>query len=190
MAKAYYHTQESVDEYIRLARDVNGDGIISKLKNYLPDNSTLLELGSGPGTDWQILDQSYQVTGSDLSLVFLDHLRKSFPKGTFLHIDAVSLETHASFQGIYSNKVLHHLTDDQLKSSIQRQCDILNPGGIICHSFWKGEGSETFNGMFVNNHLEEGLRAHFGMHFDILALESYAEFKADDSLLLIGKKAL
>ncbi len=188
MSTNYYKTKESVEEYIHLAKDVNGGELIKKLKKYLPSNSTLLEIGSGPGTDWNILNEDYQVTGSDNSKEFLSHLKSSNPKGQFIELDAITLNTHETFDGIYSNKVLHHLEDDELQSSIKRQFEILSTNGIICHSFWKGEGSEVFKGMFVNYHTEAELRELFEPNFDILLLESYAEFEEGDSLLLIAKK--
>lgn len=72
--------------------------------------------------------------------------------------------------------------------SIKRQHELLNEGGIICHSFWKGEGTEVFKGMFVNYHTENALKDYFKEYFEILLLESYMEFEEGDSVLLIGKK--
>ena len=184
----YYHTKESVDEYIRLAKEVHGGALIEKLKNYLPVDSQVLEIGSGPGTDWYILEQDYQVTGSDNSTQFLSHLQYSYPAGNFIELDAVTLDTPEKFDGIYSNKVLHHLKDQELIDSIQRQYELLNDNGIVCHSFWKGEGSEIFKGLFVNYHLESALIKFFEEFFEILLLEPYAEFDEGDSLLLVGKK--
>lgn len=184
----YYKTKESVEEYIRLAKDVNGGELIKKLKQFLPSNATLLEIGTGPGTDWNILKGDYQVVGSDNSQEFLKHLRANYPTGSFLELDAVTLITYKKFEGIYSNKVLHHLRDDELIDSIKRQYDILEPNGIVCHSFWQGEGSEIFKGLFVNYHSESALRTFFEGHFEILMMEQYAEFEEADSLLLIAKK--
>jgi trans-aconitate methyltransferase len=186
----YYHTERSVQEYITLAKDVNGLDLILQLNKILPQESSLLELGSGPGTDWKILDEYYNVTGSDYSREFLKHLTSTYPDGDFLHLDAATLDTSKKFDGIYSNKVLHHLTDSQLQQSVQRQRGVLNQGGIICHSFWKGEGSETFKGMFVNYHREPALRALFGECFEIISVSAYKEFEANDSLLLIAKKRI
>tara|TARA_R110002124_G_scaffold2112_2_gene13976 strand:- start:10244 stop:10480 length:237 start_codon:yes stop_codon:yes gene_type:complete len=70
----YYKTKESVVEYIQLAKDVNGKELIEKLELVLPSQSSLLEIGSGPGTDWEILDKPYKVVGSDNSNEFLKHL--------------------------------------------------------------------------------------------------------------------
>ena len=184
----YYKTKESVQEYIRLAEGVNGKDLINRLKKTLPLNSTLLELGSGPGSDWEILNQSFHITGSDTSTQFIEYLKIQNPKGEFLEIDAVSLSIDEKFDGIYSNKVLHHLNDEELRASILRQHEILNNRGILCHSFWKGEGSEIFKGLFVNYHLKENISSFFNELFEILILEDYAEFEKGDAMVLIGRK--
>jgi trans-aconitate methyltransferase len=188
MAGEYYKTKQSVEEYIHAAKGFSGKELIAKLKEFLPHNSTLLEIGSGPGTDWEILSQSYEVIGSDNSLEFLEHLMNKNPQGEFLELDAVTLRTSRKFNGIYSNKVLHHLTNDELIDSAKRQYDLLNPGGVICHSFWKGEDSEVFKGLFVNYHSEEDLTKIFGNYFKMLSIQKYQEFEKADSILVIGKK--
>ncbi|MEQ9299799.1 MAG: class I SAM-dependent methyltransferase [Cyclobacteriaceae bacterium] len=188
MEGEYYKTQASVQQYIRMAEGFNGGELITQLKQVLPLNLTVLEIGSGPGTDWNILNETYVVTGSDNSAVFIEHLRKSYPDGQFLELDASTLATDQRFDGIYSNKVMHHLTNDQLAQSVNNQAKLLNSKGIICHSFWKGEGSEVFKGLFVNYHTENGLRDAFGLHFDVISVMPYEEFEAGDSLLLIGRR--
>jgi cyclopropane fatty-acyl-phospholipid synthase-like methyltransferase len=188
MEENYYKTIDSVEEYIRLAKDVNGSDLIEKFKRFLPSNAIILEIGTGSGTDWNILNQDYTVIGSDNSQDFLSHLVSSNPSGRFVELNAITLNIDENFDGLYSNKVMHHLKDNELINSIKRQHEILNPDGIICHSFWKGTGSEIFKGLFVNYHLEKVLREYFEKYFEILVLESYAEFEEADSLLLIGQK--
>jgi cyclopropane fatty-acyl-phospholipid synthase-like methyltransferase len=184
----YYKTKKSVEEYIRLAKDANGGGLIQKLHEYLPSDSVLLEIGSGPGTDFKILKQLYKVVGSDFSKEFLIHLTSTYPTDEFLNIDATTLNTDKKFDGIYSNKVLQHLSDEALRKSVARQADVLSDHGIICHSFWKGAGNEVFKGLFVNYQTSDSLNHMFKAHFEILLLESYCEFEKGDSLVLIGKK--
>lgn len=184
----YYQTRESVKEYIQMAKGVDGRQLIDKLKQFLPAHSNVLELGSGPGTDWKLLIKTYQTVGSDNSEEFLRHLKVTNPEGRFLELDAVTLDTKHKFEGIYSNKVLHHLADEDLSKSILRQHELLKPGGIICHSFWTGEGSETFKGLFVNYHTFSSLKRFFGAYFDLLLTEPYAEFETEDSLLMIAKR--
>ena len=188
MKAEYYKTKETVEEYIKLAKDVNGQQLIEKLEQVLPSNSTLLEIGSGPGSDWKILNQSFNVIGSDNSTEFLNHLVANNPTGEFLELDAITLLTDKKFDGIYSNKVMHHLTDNELLDSNKRQFEILKTNGIICHSFWKGEGSEIFKGLFVNYHNEASLREFYKEYFEILSIQKYKEFEDGDSLLLLGRK--
>jgi trans-aconitate methyltransferase len=85
------------------------------------------------------LSDTYQVTGSDDSQEFLNHLQQTYPRGEFLNIDAATIVTDKKFHGIYSNKVLHHLKNEELISSVQKQSDVLHADGIVCHSFWKGK---------------------------------------------------
>jgi len=188
MSGAYYNTKESVREYIKHAKGFNGIQLIERLQKVLPIDSVLLEIGSGPGTDWEILKKSYDVIGSDNSKEFLTHLISEYPNESFLELDAITLKTNKTFDGIYSNKVLHHLRDNELTNSIKRQYEILNPSGIVCHSFWKGEGSEVFKGLFVNYHTETTLKVFYQTHFEILLIETYKEFEDGDSLLIIAKK--
>jgi len=188
MDSNYYNTKESVDEYIKLAKDVNGAQLIEKLKKILNSGSLVLEMGSGPGSDWKILSGHYRVIGSDNSTEFLNRLIIDNPNGEFVNLDAITLTTDKKFDGIYSNKVLHHLKDKELESSIIRQYKILHHNGIICHSFWKGTGTEIHKGIFVNYHTDSDLKNIFDKYFDILILEEYKEFEDNDSILLIGKK--
>lgn len=187
MSNNYYHTKESVDQYIKMAEGYNGKHLIEILKEYTsgPD---VLELGSGPGTDWDLLNNDYKVTGSDNSEEFLKRLKSKYPNGEFLKLNARTLLTDRKFHTIYSNKVLHHLNDQELEQSVKRQSEVLLSAGVICHSFWKGEGSENYDGMFVNNHTKESLMDYFGAYFQILKLEAYQEFESNDSLYLIAKK--
>lgn len=189
MQADYYNTKETVKEYIQLAKDVNGKSIIQALENHLSKNSTILEIGSGPGSDWNILNNSYNTVGSDNSLEFIKHLRKENPNGTFLELDAISLKTNKKFDAIYSNKVLQHLTNNDLLKSIKRQSEVLNTVGIVCHSFWKGERSEVFKGLFVNYQTKKNLVSSFSSKFEILEISEYQEFEANDSLLIIAKKS-
>jgi len=190
MSDRYYHTKASVEEYIKMAEGYDGKELIEVFEKYLPTQSTLLELGSGPGSDWQLLSQHFHVIGSDNSKEFIKRLVEKFPVGEFHKLDASTLPIDKTFDGIYSNKVLHHLTDQELDSSISRQYEILNEGGIICHSFWEGEGSEVFKGLFVNYHTEAELTKLLEEKFEILHLEKYKEFEEDDSIFLVARKGV
>jgi len=188
MTDHYYLTKQTVNEYIKMAKGFDGRDLIEKLKGFLPEHSSVLELGSGPGVDLEILSETYDVTGSDFSQHFLDFISSKLPEVGLLLLNAVTLNTQKNFDCIYSNKMLQHLTNDALQLSIKKQSSILNNGGIVCHSFWKGEECYEMKNALFNHHLEEDLDEFFSPHFEILLLEAYEEMEEDDSILFIGKK--
>jgi trans-aconitate methyltransferase len=184
----FFDTEKGVDEYIKMAEGYDGAELIKILQEYLDEKSTVLELGMGPGKDLDILSKTFTVTGSDNSQVFLDKYRKENPKADLLKLDAVTLSTNRTFDCIYSNKVLHHLTREDLKKSIQRQSEIVNPRGIAFHSFWKGDKDENYDGMLFTKYQIDELKEIIGNSFDILAMNIYTEMEKDDSILAILKK--
>ena len=188
MSTNYYDSEKFVNEYVQMAADVDSHSLIREFEQYLTARSKVLEIGTGPGTDYAILSKRFDVLGSDYSVSFLNYLNKKYPKGRFIELNAITLDIDQSFDGIYSNKVLHHLSDKDLRTSISRQASILQPGGVIGHSFWKGEGDELFKGMLVNYQNKASFQALFGKYFDILLLKDYTEFEENDSIFLVARK--
>lgn len=185
MSNDFYLSKQGVKEYLQLSSDSDSSFIVAKFKNYLNDGDQILELGSGPGRD---LFQLENVIYSDFSPLFIELLKKKFPDNKILKIDAVSIQSDEVINAFYSNKVLHHLSDDELKQSFSRQNELLQKGGIICHTFWAGNKSEEFKGLLFNHHTSDELNKWLSKTFDILVLEEYEEFVPGDSLLLIARK--
>ncbi len=189
MSDKYYHTKESVEEYIKLSKGYDGSRLINVLTKHLPAGSTVLELGSAEGKDIVLLkSHNYRVVGSDYSKEFLEVLKKKCPETELLRLNASTLTTDKSFDAIYSNKVLHHLTDEELISSFKRQHELLNNGGLVCHSFWLGAGDEEFKGMYVNYHTSKDLTITLSSLFEILYSETYPEMEKDDSFFIVARK--
>lgn len=186
----FYADPKNVEAYMEMAVGYDGKELIELLHQYLPAGSSVLELGMGPGVDLDFLSQRYQVTGSDRSPIFLERYRQKNEHADLLQLDAVTLETERHFDAIYSNKVLHHLTREELQGSFQRQAKILNPNGILLHSFWYGESEEAMHGLQFVYYTEQTLRACVGDAFDIVALRKYTEMDEDDSLYIILRKRL
>ena len=67
-----FDTVKGVEQYVKMAEGYNGAELIKILHKHLSENSTVLEIGIGPGKDMDMLKKSYAVTGSDHSRVFLD----------------------------------------------------------------------------------------------------------------------
>ena len=184
----YYHEEKNVEEYIRLAKGYEGQKVINELILHLPEHSSLLELGMGPGTDLENLQKTYKATGSDYSEIFIERYRKTHPSADLLVLDALTLSTDQKFQCIYSNKVLMHLTRSELSQSIKRQVEILEPRGIICHSFWWGEKEENYDGLLFVYYTTKELQRIFSDSFQVLKVARYQEFEPDDSIYIIGRK--
>jgi trans-aconitate methyltransferase len=184
----YFDDKNNVDEYIKMADGYDGRELIDRLIHYLKPGSSVLELGMGPGKDLDILLEKYQATGSDSSTIFLDMYKKKAPNFKLLQLNAITLETDQKFDCLYSNKVLHHLSSEELKFSIKKQPDLLNERGIIMHTFWAGEGEEFYNGLRFVYYTQQELTELFQKHFSILENSLYKEEKKDDSIRLIVQK--
>jgi len=183
----FYDKPENVKKYIRMCEDYDGNNIYQSLSKHLPGKSTLLELGSGAGFDIEYLKKYYSVTGSDLSDEFLKICKNKYPEIHFLKLDALRLEVDKIFNCIYSNKVLHHLTEKELTQSLQQQVKTLTPNGLVAHSFWLGEENQEMDGLLFTYYNKEHLLSIISESFEILSALSYKEFEEDDSLFLIAR---
>ena len=184
----YFDDPRNVQNYIDMAEGYDGQDLVDALTIFLEAGAEVLELGMGPGVDLDLLSQHYQVTGSDTSRVFLDRYRGNHQGADLLLLDAETIQTSRRFAGIYSNKVLHHLSSEQLQTSFLRQQAVLLPEGIALHSFWLGDGEEFIDGLRFRYYSEDYLHALVESNFTILESTRYKEFEADDSLYLIIKK--
>ena len=184
----FYDDINNVKQYMSMAEGYDGRGLIEALKEYLHEGASVLELGMGPGKDLEILKESYNATGSDYSQVFVDLYKEKNPKADVVQLDAVSLPNIKTFDGIYSNKVLQHLTVHDLKISIQRQAQVLNEKGVVFHSFWYGDSEEDYDGLRFVYYTEEMLKALFETSFEVVLVARYKEVDADDSVYIIGRK--
>jgi len=186
----FFDDEKNVKSYIEMADGYDGKNLIDILKKYLNPGASLLELGMGPGKDLDMLKEDYRVTGSDLSQIFIDRYEKVNPGADLLLLDAVAIETDRTFDSIYSNKVLHHLTKGALLKSMKRQKEVVHKDGILLHSFWKGDKTEEFEGLFFQYYLGDELRRSFEPHFDILHIASYTEMEDNDSIVVVLKNSL
>jgi cyclopropane fatty-acyl-phospholipid synthase-like methyltransferase len=184
----YYNTKKGIKEYIKRSEDWDGSKLIKILKKHLPKKSTLLELGIGPGRDFDILKKTYMVTGSDSSQVFLDRYKKNNKNADLLQLDAVTIRIDRKFDCIYSNKVLHHLTKAELKKSFARQKEALNQNGIVFHCFWKGDKVEKKRGLLFMYYEMDVLKKIIGNNFDIIEIKAFTEMEKDDSVYVVLKK--
>ena len=185
---SYYEDRENAEQYIKMAEEYDGAKLIDVLKQHLVSGSTVLELGMGPGTDVDLLTETYVVTGSDYTQTFLDIYRATHPAADLLQLDAETIDTKRMFNCIYSNKVLHQLTQEGLRASFARQHAILTNRGLLMHSFWHGDESGDHGGIHYEYYTEAALLALAGTQFELIASARYAEMGEDDSFYVLLRK--
>jgi trans-aconitate methyltransferase len=173
---------------MRMADGYDGRELVEVLKNHLPADSTILELGMGPGKDLDMLSKDYKVTGSDNSNIFLDMYQKKNPNADILNLDAISLATNRKFDCIYSNKVLHHLKRSDLYLSFEQQYERLQEKGMLLHSFWLGTTEEEHHGLRFVYYMEDELIKMTEHRFTIIETKRYKEMEADDSFYILFQK--
>ena len=185
---SFYQSKEGVTQYIKMAEGYDGRELVTILAEHLDADSCVLEIGMGPGVDLDLLSAHFTVTGSDFSSVFLDRYKKNHPDADLIQLDAISMNTDRRFDAIYSNKVLHHLEDEELRQSLQRQHSKLHPAGLVLHSFWYGDRTEEHAGMKFHYRNEAFLRDVFSPFYEILQLKLYAEMEENDSIYMLARR--
>ena len=181
----YFDDPQNVEEYIRMAEGYDGQEFVPILCKYLKDGADVLELGMGPGKDLDLLSAHFRVTGSDSSRVFIERYRKTHPEADLLLLDAVTMDLHRTFDGIYSNKVLSHLTEKDLAVSLQRQARALNRGGILFHTFWYGDGEEIYSGLRTVYYTQASFYQIAERELRIIEWERYTEIEEGDSFYAV-----
>jgi len=184
----YYEDQDKIEKYIKFEPSHDGSMLVEKLVAALPEGATVLELGMGPGKDFKRLSRHFEMTGSDLSKLFLELFRQHDNKADLLHLDARTLDTDRTFDGIFSNKALIHLRDKELRQSFRRQHAVLNDAGLILHSFWHGDGEEEYSGLRLVNRTGQDLQNLLDGLFDIIEIGRHAKMADDDSVYVLASK--
>lgn len=187
----YYKDEKNVAQYKEMLEGYDNSMLIEKLKDYLPAGSTLLELGMGVGLDLDELSKQYEVTGSDSSPIFVNEYKKRNTRARVLILDAAHIDIHETFDCIYSNKVMQHLTLEAFKKSLLEQKAHLNAQGILFMTLWYGTYQEEWlldGQILFTYYTEEDIKRIVGDDFDIEKLERYTESDEGDSMLVVLRK--
>jgi len=187
-ALGYYDHRRNVEKYIAMMSGFDYSALIEAVFDHLQSGKTLLELGMGAGIDFSLLKKAYTATGSDNSKAFLDAYRKKDPSAPLLRLDAATIDTPQTFDYIYSNKVLIHLSNDALKTSFKNQAARLNDNGMVFHTFFWGHDEEHHHGLFFNQHTPETVIEAAKNWFTPVCSVRYTEIEPDDSFYIVLKK--
>ena len=180
-----YDTPDGVEKYAAMAEGYDGRTHIERLNELLTPGAAVLELGMGPGVDLDMLARTFTATGSDHSQAFLDRYALIRPEADLMRLDAITIDTDRRFDAIYSNKVLHHLSVDELRRSLERQAEIIKPEGLLLHGIWAGTTSEQHGGLYDQRYTPETFAAIVPPTLQVAECRYYQEMTADDSLRII-----
>ncbi len=184
----FFDSKKNVEDYIKMVEGSDGSELIDTLKTYVASGRSVLEIGMGPGKDLDILSKSFTAIGSDNSQVFLDLYHEKNPGADLMLLDAVRMDTERTFDCIYSNKVLHHLTQKELEQSLKKQRQVVKDNGILFHSFWHGDKIEFHHGLRFTFYTEETIFPMIPKGLKILEFTVYKEFEKNDSFYLVLQK--
>lgn len=112
--------------------------------SYLAPESTILDLGCGPGRDSKFfVDKGYEVIGIDISPQMIALARNSVPQANFLVSDIESLKlNNESIDAIWASASLLHVSKKAMSGVVENLYRILKPEGIFYVSMKKGSREE------------------------------------------------
>ena len=183
-----YETKNGVEEYIKMCEGYDNSNFKDLILKHLNIGSSILEVGMGPGNDFEWLSKYYNITGSDYSKVFIDRAKIRFPKDEFIILDGITLKTNKKYDGIYSCKVYQHFELELVEKALKRQSEMLNNEGVVIHSFWIGDTVFDDGDMCAIYHNKDKLLAIINKYFILLEQVVYEEFEPHDSIFILAKK--
>ncbi|MBI1862534.1 class I SAM-dependent methyltransferase [Candidatus Microgenomates bacterium] len=117
---------------------------VDKMEKLLPPDAKVLDAGCAYGRDAnEFFERGFNVVGVDLSEELLAKGHNKFPKVTLKHMDVRKLEfPNETFDGVWCNAVLLHLTDPDIEKSLKEFHRVLKKDGILYTSFQEGDDTE------------------------------------------------
>ncbi len=179
--------KENFDKYSeRTVSEVSGEfkEWIDNFLNHLPENGSILELGSATGRDARYFaSKGYRVTCTDIIPEALEKLSKEgFDTAEFDFRDEPKEEWFNNFDGFFANAVLLHAPQDVFEKAILNISKVLKKDGIATFSLKTGEGEEFTQEKidaprYYNYHTEDEIRELISqLPFEILNI-SYVDNK-------------
>ena len=184
-----YSTQEGIEQYIEMSKEYDGFELIEKLKERVPENATVLELGMGEGKDQILLKEAgFNPTASDSSEPFIAQYNKDNEVEPAIFVDAITMDIDESYNAIYANKVLQHLSEEEFTKSLKNQAEHLTSKGYLLFSLWYGTDSGNMGGVFYMSHTEQTLVGAIPESLELITFSRYTEMDENDSFWVILQK--
>jgi len=128
--KNFYQKSSCYREKLKNCPNEYFEDYIQMVTHFLPTEKTFADLGCGTGQSSSLLSKHYQVTGADISPLFLKEARKKFPQINFIKGDITQLPfKNNSFDGVGCFNVLEHISAPQ--KAVAEMIRITKKSGLI-----------------------------------------------------------
>ncbi len=118
---------------------------INSFTSHLPENGTILELGSATGRDARYFaSKGYKVTCTDIIPEALEKLsQEGFETSEFDFRNEPKEEWNNHFDGFFANAVLLHAPKDVFEKAVANVSKVLKKDGVAGFSLKTGDGEEV-----------------------------------------------
>jgi len=128
--KNFYQKSSCYREKLKNCPNEYFEDYIQMVTHFLPAEKTFADLGCGTGQSSSLLSKHYQVTGVDISPLFLKEAQKKFSQVDFIKGDIIQLPfKNNSFDGVGCFNVLEHISAPQ--KAVAEMIRITKKGGLI-----------------------------------------------------------
>lgn len=115
--------------------------LVAALSATLPPGSTVLELGSGPGTDAEALERAgFKVDRTDAATAFVDRLLAAGHRAR--RLDALKDDFGGPYTAVFAAAVFLHFTPPELTQVLRRAWRSVEPNGLLAMTVKEGDGDE------------------------------------------------
>lgn len=153
-ASALANTQRTVQSYEGSARQYDTlvdarrpphiEDALRRLVQCLPLGGSVLEIGSGPGRDADLVESlGAVVRRTDATQAFLDLMAERGKEADLLNV--VTDELGGPYDGVLAMAVLIHVDRGQVDTVLRKIHAALKPGGAFLVAMRKGEGETSGN---------------------------------------------
>ncbi|MGL4450920.1 MAG: class I SAM-dependent methyltransferase [Sarcina sp.] len=167
-----FDSREKVEKFLKRHKSYDGR-IALILRSYMKKGASVLNIGLNDGKDFEVLKQTYDVVAIDSSQFFIDIYKENNSGAEVYKVDDVKLDIDRKFDCIFSNKLINHLTLEELKESLKKQAQLLEKDGKVFHFFAEGTGELLLGGVTLNMFDENTIRTVIPSDFEVVKFSKY-----------------
>jgi 2-polyprenyl-3-methyl-5-hydroxy-6-metoxy-1,4-benzoquinol methylase len=140
--QSYERSAREYDKLVDPHRPPHIQEALRKLVEALPSGARVLEIGSGPGRDADVLESlGIAVRRTDAAQAFIDLMAERGKHAELLNV--VTDELGGPYDGLLAMGVLIHVDRDQTDAVLRKVHAALRPGGVFLAAMREGEGETS-----------------------------------------------